>query len=476
MPSERPTRLASQMQPSCRRALVLGVAMLVLVGCAAAPEAGSGSTSERAALHDQTFEKVWTELRDHYYDPTFGGKDWKAICDGYRAKLGDLGSDAELHQLLNRMVNELGQSHLGVISPEAYVSFDSDDDDEAPDEEPGKPGSKKPGDGARPSSSKKRGDVGLEARMVEGRLTVVSVREGGPAETAGLRPGFVLVRIGRREIREVIARLTDLGRDDGSIERTMEGLAASRWRGAPGDSLTVAYLDGENSKHEVSLVREPSVEKRVGILNLPPMATGCDVRTLEGGVGYVAFNIFFLQLMKELREGILSFREAPGLILDLRGNPGGIAFMSVSVAALLLDERCELGTMRTRQNLMRFPVFPVSDPVRAPVVLLMDAGSGSTSEMMAAGLQEIGRVLVVGAPSAGAVLPSVLKTLPTGARLQYPIANFLTPKGLAVEGKGVIPDVFVPLSRASLLRGQDNVIEAARKLLLERGTRQERTP
>ena len=483
MPSERPPRFASQMQPSCRRALVLGVAMLVLVGCAAAPEAGAGSTSERAALHDQTFEKVWTELRDHYYDPTFGGRDWDAIGDRYRAELKDVTSDSALHALLNRMLKELGKSHLAVIPPEAYEASPSDTGGAAPaerskDKEKAGAGRKKPGGGSSASSpsSTKDGGVGLVAAMVEGQPTIVSVREGGPAQVAGLRPGFVLVRIGGREMSDAISRARVLHRDDASIVRRMESAIAARLSGKPGGSVDVAYLDGDNTKHEVSLVREPDDRRRVAILNLPPSLMECDVRTLEGGVGYVSFSIFFLQLMKEIREGILSFRGAPGLILDLRGNGGGMAMMSVSVAALLLGERVDLGTMRNRNGVMRFPVFPVSDPVRAPVVVLVDGGTGSTSEMLAGALQEMGRVRVVGTTSAGMVLPSVLKTLPSGARLQYPMADFLTTKGHALEGAGVIPDFVVPRSRASLLRGQDNVVEAARKLLLDLRKSSERNP
>ena len=96
--------------------------------------------------------------------------------------------------------------------------------------------------------------------------------------------------------------------------------------------------------------------------------------------------------------------------------------------------------------------------------------------MLAGALQEMGRVRVVGTTSAGMVLPSVLKTLPSGARLQYPMADFLTTKGHALEGAGVIPDFVVPRSRASLLRGQDNVVEAARKLLLDLRKSSERNP
>ena len=95
------------------------------------------------------------------------------------------------------------------------------------------------------------------------------------------------------------------------------------------------------------------------------------------------------------------------------------------------------------------------------VILLVDELSGSTSEVFAGGLQASGRAIVLGSRTAGAVLPSLLRVLPTGAALQHVIANFETPNGVVLEGRGVMPDIVVRLSRAGLLRGHDAALERA---------------
>jgi carboxyl-terminal processing protease len=110
---------------------------------------------------------------------------------------------------------------------------------------------------------------------------------------------------------------------------------------------------------------------------------------------------------------------------------------------------------------LKFVIFPQANPYPGPVVILIDGLSGSTSEVFASGMQEMGRAVVVGERSAGAALPSFFQKLPTGALFEFAIADFKTPKGVLIEGRGVIPDVEVKLDRASLLAGRDAQLDAA---------------
>lgn len=112
---------------------------------------------------------------------------------------------------------------------------------------------------------------------------------------------------------------------------------------------------------------------------------------------------------------------------------------------------------------MKFIVYPQDDVYQGKVVVLTDYGSASTSEIFAAGLQEIGRAKVVGETSAGAVLPSVFDRLPTGATFQYVVSDYKTPKNILLEHRGAIPDTEIKLTRASLLEGRDLQIEEAIK-------------
>ena len=131
------------------------------------------------------------------------------------------------------------------------------------------------------------------------------------------------------------------------------------------------------------------------------------------------------------------------------------------IAGVLGKEETSLGTMHMRSGRTNFVAFPQANAYLGPVVILTDGGSASTSEIFAGGLQELGRAVVVGERTAGAALPSFFQKLPTGALFQYAIADFTTPKGMLIEGRGVAPDVEVKLSRRSLLEGRDVQLDAA---------------
>jgi carboxyl-terminal processing protease len=117
--------------------------------------------------------------------------------------------------------------------------------------------------------------------------------------------------------------------------------------------------------------------------------------------------------------------------------------------------------MKMRAGELKFTVFPQANPYTGPVAVLIDGMSASTSEVFSSGIQEMGRAVIVGERSAGLALPSFIQKLPTGALFQFAIADFKTPKGVLVEGRGVIPDVEVKYDRASLLKGHDAQLEAA---------------
>ncbi len=171
--------------------------------------------------------------------------------------------------------------------------------------------------------------------------------------------------------------------------------------------------------------------------------------------------------MPKIREAIRSMKDANGIIIDLRGNPGGIGGMAPGVAGLLVKERTSLGTMKSRSNETKFIIYPQANIYEGKVIILTDYGSASTSEIFAAGMQEIGRAKIVGETSAGAVLPSVFEKLPNGATFQYVISDYKSPKNILLEGRGVIPDLVVKQTRQALLDGRDLQLEEAVKIIVK---------
>jgi carboxyl-terminal processing protease len=232
--------------------------------------------------------------------------------------------------------------------------------------------------------------------------------------------------------------------------------------GKLGSSLRLVYLDESDRMHDVTIKREkPSGEMSPNIGSFPSFYLEFEQKRLADGIGYLRFNMFMPVLNQRIRAAIRSMADAPGLIIDLRGNPGGFDGVGQGLAGLLLDKQTTLGTSRMRKGYENYIVYPQKNPYMGPVVILVDCMSGSASESFAGGMQAVGRAVVIGERSGGGDLDASIDELPTGALLLYAYADFVTAKGVSLEGRGVIPDIEVKLTRASLLSNDDPQLEAA---------------
>jgi carboxyl-terminal processing protease len=148
----------------------------------------------------------------------------------------------------------------------------------------------------------------------------------------------------------------------------------------------------------------------------------------------------------------------PGIVFDLRGNSGGEI---EGMPDLFLKERALLFLSRSRNGETKIFFDPANDVFEGPLVLLIDQLSGSASELFAGCLQAIGRAVVVGERSPGAVVESDMMVLPNGAIFMYPVAQLATPDGTVLEGHGVVPNIEVGLDREMLLKGIDSQLQSA---------------
>jgi len=135
------------------------------------------------------------------------------------------------------------------------------------------------------------------------------------------------------------------------------------------------------------------------------------------------------------------------------------------LAGILTDEQFSLGQMTMRDGHINFIAYPQKKAFLGPVAVLVDRMSASTSEIFAAGLQERGRAKIIGRRTMGAALPSFIRELPNGDRLQHAIADYHTPEKRRIEGQGVIPDFTVELRPKRLRRGLDADLDRAVKWL-----------
>ena len=206
--------------------------------------------------------------------------------------------------------------------------------------------------------------------------------------------------------------------------------------------------------------------------NLPPLAglvKADRIATAGGCVGVIAFNIWLPALVGDLEKAVDQVRTCQGVIIDLRGNPGGLGAMVMGFGGYFVDTIQSLGTMKTRQVALNFVINPrqsrsdgtSAKPFEGPLAIIVDPMTASTSEIFAAGMQRIGRARVFGERSAGAALPALMERLPSGDVFVHAVADFTDPEGRRIEGSGAVPDEIVPLKVQDLAAGRDAPIEAA---------------
>ncbi|HEX5042724.1 MAG TPA: S41 family peptidase [Candidatus Polarisedimenticolaceae bacterium] len=411
------------------------VAFAVALGPACRAVRGSSATGpDLRAENAASFDRVWTTVRDRHWDPTLGGLDWEAVRAELRPRAARARTREDARPVLSEALARLGQSHFAILPAEASSDL------------PGMVG-----EGA--------GAAGLSTRILDGRATVSSVLPGSPADRAGVRPGWIERAIDGKAVAPELPGI------DAPFRRALQALAVdARWSGPTGKAREGIFEDGTGQEVRRTLLLEPPAGTPARLGWLPTQYLRFDRRTLDGGVGYVHFNVFLdpPTLMPAFEQALQSFREAPGLVLDLRGNIGGIGVLAMGIGGWLVAEpNRELGTMTTREGALRFVLHPRTPVFDRPLAVLVDEVSISTAEILAGGLQDLGRAQVFGSRSAGAALPSAIERLPNGDAFQYAFANYVRTGGEPLEGRGVRPDVEAPLTREALLAGRDPALEAA---------------
>jgi len=400
------------------------------------------TAAERAAI----FEAAWQTVNDAYFDPTFGGKDWRAIGEEYRQKLATVQDDATFwRQVLNPMLFELGVSHTAALPAEFAKTIDD--------------------------MTFATRSLGMDVRLLDGKLVVTRVVSGFSAEKAGLRPGFVITAVDGWTLADLVADSlqTPPYNERNQRARPAEGMRALLY-GDTGKQAVVEYLDANDRPGRATLQFVPRGGMACGQIDpsLPPACAEIEVRRLADGTGYLRFSGFLSPVMDGVLQAIRDLHDAPALIIDLRGNPGGQFFVRKAVASQLVGEPKLFVRYQTRSGLDEVYLDPVPNPYPGKVVILVDELSASSSEEFSSGLQALGRATIVGAQTPGVCLTMNVVPLAKGALLLYPFSQSQTPNGRVLEGNGVVPNIVVALDRQQLLQGIDAQLEAAIRYAADR--------
>jgi carboxyl-terminal processing protease len=443
---------------SRRTALLL--ASIIAATSAAGPAAAlaqDASLGERVAPV-VTFDSAWSAIARTYWDTTLLKGRWRVAHDSLRALAVTATDDADARRLIRALIEVPRQSHFVLLPRSAATESAAGASDEGP----------------RPGGAPTPGTAGLELRMIGDTLVAWRVARGGAAARAGIAPGAIIRSIDGVATDSLRALARTSTTDRVQANRLVNILATRMVGGSVGDTLCLRF-----DARDVRIVRTRLEGFATRFGNLPSLvvSTGGDSVTLRGRTGrpaaLITFSAWFPAIVPELDGRLFAARGAPGVILDLRGNPGGIVGMLAGVSGHFLDTAVALGTMRARGATIRFVANPRIvdrtgrrvEVIGAPLAILVDGFTGSTSEFFASGMQALGRARVFGVSSAGQALPALMSALPNGDVLMHVIADHEDAGGRRVEGDGVRPDEVTPLTRADLLAGRDAALEAARAWL-----------
>jgi len=260
--------------------------------------------------------------------------------------------------------------------------------------------------------------VGIEVIAEDGVVKVLRPIEGSPAQLAGLLPDDEIVKI-----------------DDADIGADLAG-AIARMRGASGSLVTLTIRRGGRSGLQQYALRRAQVEVH-----------SVSQQSLEPGYGYLRISSFSETTAQDVSRAILRLkRDNPGgikgLVLDLRNNPGGVLEAGVAVADDFLDSGVIVtADGRTPEARFRMDATPGDLIGGAPLVVLVNGGSASASEIVAGALKDHGRALLVGRRTYGKGSVQTVLPLSHGGAVKLTTSRYFTPSGASIHGKGIIPDV-----------------------------------
>lgn len=456
-----------------------------------APASAPAEPTITSELAIETFDSAWTRIHESDFDTTHGGVDWIAVRDELRPQAARATTQYELRTVLHEMLMRLKRSHFAIIPGDVV------------DPAPSKATEKKQGGtpppasgpvaaaaGAETASTPGKDDAGeaeddgdftfgMTLRFVESKVVVVAVAPDSAAASTGVMPGWELRSIdGLDPARHV----KDVVESSGSMGRYAANAYISGFDHGGRASHALVFVDVNGTEHPVTMQRRASPAKMVKVGSLPPMPLIFESGWIDGEllsragasdarIGFIRFSVWLPEVAASVDRAVDELRDADGIIIDLRGNPGGFGGMVMGVGGHFVQEPVSIGAMTTRETTIEFRLNPRRstrdgrsvEPITAPLAVLIDPLSASTSEIFAGGLQDIGRARVFGETSAGAALPAQMYRLPNGDVLLHAFADFRVPSGAALEGGGVVPlEPRTPL-RSDLTRYGDPVmIDAVR--------------
>lgn len=354
----------------------------------------SSSTAYAFSEEQRLVNEVWRIVDRAYVDDTFNHQNWRAVRQRIlRSPLPDRGS---AYDAIDEMLAGLGDPFTRFLRPDQYKSLQT-------------------------STSGELTGVGLQiTRLPEtGVLSVISPIEGSPADLAGIHP------------QDIILKIDGLSTSDFSLDE-----AAERMRGQPGSHVILTVSHDAEQEQDLDIVRDR--------ISLNPVSFFLKEVPDDLDVGYIRLNQFNANATKAIAQAIVDLENngADAYVLDLRNNPGGLLQAGIEIAKLWLNDSIIVHTVD------RYGIQDTVDTyddalTQLPLVVLVNGGTASASEILSGALQDNHRAVIVGERTFGKGLIQSLFNLSDGSGLAVTVARYETPNHTDINSLGIQPDVVI---------------------------------
>ena len=347
--------------------------------------------------HKDLVDEVWQIINYRYVDGTFNQIDWQAVRKEYLNK--SYTDEKEAYKSIREMLKKLEDPYTRFMNPEEFKNLQVD-------------------------TSGELTGIGITISQDEKtkQLLVIAPIEDTPAFRAGILAKDIILEIDGRNTK---------GMDTND--------AVSLIRGKAGTKVKLTILrNGRKKQFNIQRAR----------IEIHPVRYS-EKKTPAGNIGYIRLNQFSANASKEMKDAIqnLEAKKVSGYILDLRGNPGGLLYASIEIAQMWMNKGTIVFTI-DRQGTQDKQVANGSALTNKPLVVLVDKGSASASEILSGALQDNKRAILVGNQTFGKGLVQSVQPLKSGSGLAVTIAKYHTPSGKDINKHGIDPDVKVELTDA----------------------------
>lgn len=355
------------------------------------------------------FDNVWQTVRDNYYDSTLNNQSWSRWKEHYHGKIK---TDEDAKVAIQTMLESLNDPYSKYMNKKEYADQNT-------------------------SINSKISGIGVNIATVSGKIQIINVMEGTPAQYANLQNGDLIMAIDGKDVSGL--PLADV---------------ASLVRGPENTVVELTILRGKDK------LNKKVIRKEIKIKTVKS--------SMDKNIGYIQIMTFIGSTTpNEFLEAIEKTQKADGLILDLRGNTGGLLPNAIFIANLFIPDGNLVSIVGRNGYKYDIVAQDTELNIKKPMIVLVDGASASASEILSGALKDYKVAKLLGTKTYGKGMVQKIIPLPNETGLNLTVAKYLTPNGTDINQKGIDPDIEVNFTLDDVKKQNDVQLSTAKSLLTE---------